>query len=116
MDDLISELGAGETPCVRVYNKCDAFSGELPHGENVVCLSAKTGEGAAALLQTLSRILESGKKRAQLLIPYTDNAAFEALRRDGAIETSDYREDGIFVEAVVRPELWPRVREYEKKD
>lgn len=116
VDDLIAELGAGETPCVRIYNKCDAFSGELPHGENVVCLSAKTGEGAAALLQTLSRILESGKKRAQPSSPTRTTPPLKRFWRDGAIETSDYREDGIFVEAVVRPELWPRVRDYEIKD
>ena len=113
VDELIAELGAAETPCIRVYNKCDVFSGELPHGENIVCISAKTGEGAAELLKTLSVLLESGKKRARLLIPYTDNAAFEALRRDGALVTSDYRENGIYVDAVIRPELWPRVRDYE---
>lgn len=116
VDELIAELGAAETPCIRVFNKCDVFAGELPHGNNIVCISAKTGEGTADLLSLLSKLLESGKKRAKLLLPYTDSAAFEALRRAGAIETSDYREDGIFVEAVVRPELWPRVRDYEIKN
>ena len=116
VDGLIAELGAAETPCTRVYNKCDAYTGELVHGENTVCISAKTGEGTAALLQALSVILEKGKKRACLLIPYTDNAAFEALRRDGTLVASDYRESGIYVEAVVRPELWLRVRDYEVKE
>jgi len=113
VEALIEELGAAETPCIRVYNKCDAFAGELPHGQNVVCISAKTGEGAAALLETLSNLLESGKKKAALLIPYTDTGLVETLRREGAVVESEYTDEGVRVKAVVRPELWPRVRDYE---
>jgi GTP-binding protein HflX len=51
VDRLIDELGAAQTPCIRVYNKCDAYLGILPHGENVVCISARTGEGTAELLE-----------------------------------------------------------------
>ena len=115
VDALISELGASETPCIRVFNKCDAYAGELMRGDDIVCISAKTGEGTGELLKALSALLERGKKRVRLLIPYTDSAAFEALRRESAIVASEYRETGIFVEAVLRPELWSRVRDYESK-
>ena len=116
VDGLIAELGASETPCIRVYNKCDAYAGELPRGESLVCLSARTGEGAAALLQMLSVFLESGKKNADLLIPYADAGLVEALRREGALVSIEYTDEGIRVHAVVRPELWPRVRDYEVKE
>lgn len=115
VDALISELGASETPCIRVFNKCDAYAGELMRGDNIVCISAKTGEGTGELLKALSALLERGKKRVRLLIPYTDSAAFEALQHESAIAASEYRENGIFVEAVLRPELWSRVRDYESK-
>lgn len=116
VDGLIAELGASETPCIRVYNKCDAYAGELPRGENIVCISAKTGEGTAALLQILSVLLESGKKNADLLIPYADAGLVEVLRREGALVSSEYTDEGIRMRAVVRPELWPRVRDYEVKE
>ncbi|MCD8160805.1 MAG: GTPase HflX, partial [Clostridiales bacterium] len=56
VDKLVRELGAQETPCVRVLNKCDRFVDShgapelLPHGEGIVRVSAKTGEGMDDLL------------------------------------------------------------------
>ena len=32
VEDLIVKLGAGTTPCIRVYNKCDRYLGVLPRG------------------------------------------------------------------------------------
>lgn len=112
VDDLIDQLGAAHTPCIRVFNKCDAFCGELPHGENIVCISAKTGEGAAELLATLSRLLENGKKTVELLLPYSEAGILEFLHREGSVLSSEYLENGIEVKAVIRPELWGKVRNF----
>jgi len=114
VDALITELGASHTPCIRVFNKCDRFSGELPHGENIVCISAKTGEGSSALLSSISHILESGKTKVELLLPYSQAGILELLHREGAVVSSEYTEDGIKVSAVIRPEMWGRVREFAK--
>ena len=112
VDELIVQLGAEKTPCIRVFNKCDEISDELPHGIGTVCISAKTGEGVPELLTKISEILESGKKRLKLLLPYSDAGVLEMLRREGAVLSSDYTEDGIRVNAVIRPELWSRVRTF----
>lgn len=114
VDGLIEELGASHTPCIRVFNKCDRFSGELPHGENIVCISAITGEGIPELRRAIARVLESGKKRVELLLPYNEAGILELLHREGAVVSSEYTEDGIEVQAVIRPELWGRVREFVK--
>ena len=60
-DKLIEELGAGSTPILRIYNKCDALPAFslLPHTRDGVCISARTGEGVDDLLQ---RITEELKK------------------------------------------------------
>ena len=99
-----------------MFNKCDLFFGELPRGENTVCMSAKTGEGAAALLSKLSDILESGKKKLNLLLPYEQSSILEMLHREGAVIESEYAEDGINVKAHIRPELWGRVRDFVRND
>lgn len=112
VEELIEELGASQTPCVRVFNKCDTFFGELPHGENIVCISAKTGEGTAELLDELSRILESGKKKVELMLPYSNAGILELLHREGAVISSEYVDDGIRISAVIRPELWGKVRNF----
>jgi len=112
VDALIDQLGASKTPCIRVFNKCDAFSGLLPHGENIVCMSAKTGEGAAELLAALSRQLENGKRRVELLLPYAEAGVLEFLHREGSVLSTEYVENGIRVGAVIRPELWGKVRDF----
>jgi len=112
VEALIAELGAAQTPCLRVYNKCDTFSGELPRERDCVCVSARTGEGCDALLRALTEKLGQGKHRVRLRLPYDKGNLLELLRREAAVLSVEYAEDGIAVEAVVKPELWGRVREY----
>jgi GTP-binding protein HflX len=112
VDSLIRQLGAEGTPQLRVYNKCDAYLGILPHGEDVVCISAKSGEGADVLVQKLSQMLDRGKRHVQLLLPYSAAGLLDTLKREAAVQYLEYRDDGIEVEAVVQPELFGRVRRY----
>ena len=112
VDGLIRQLGAEATPCIRVYNKCDRYFGILPHGENTVCISAKSGEGTAELLQALSQLLDRGRKRVKLLIPYRDAGLMDSLQREAAVLRIDYTDAGIKAEAVVPPELFGRVKAY----
>lgn len=116
VDDLIIRLGAEQTPCIRVFNKCDAFFGELPRGKDIVCVSAKTGEGVPALLEAAAKILESGKKRLFLKIPYSRSSLLDELFSEGAVLSSEYTEDGIEAHVVVKPELWARVKDLAEED
>jgi len=112
VDELIRQLGAEGTPCLRVYNKCDAYFGILPHGEDVVCISAKSGEGADALLLRLSQLLDRGKKRVALRLPYAAAGLLDTLQREAAVLRTEYTDEGVEVEAVVPPELFGRLRAY----
>ena len=112
VDELIRQLGAEGTPCLRIYNKCDKYLGILPHGEDVVCLSAKTGEGAADLVQKLSQLLDRGKRRVKLLLPYAAAGLLDSLNREAAVLSTEYTEAGVEVEAIVPPELFGRVKPY----
>lgn len=112
VEELIDQLGAGATPCVRVYNKCDRYLGELPRGENTVCLSARTGEGTAELIRTIAAILGRESRRVTLRLPYDRGGVLETLRREAALTGIDYREDCVEVKATVKTELWGLVRDY----
>ena len=112
VDDLIRQLGAEGTPCLRVFNKCDAYFGILPHGEDVVCISAKSGEGADVLVEKLSVLLDRGKKHLTLEIPYASAGLLDSLNREAAVLNTEYTESGIRVEAVVPPELFGRVKAF----
>ena len=112
VDELIRQLGAEKTPCIRVFNKCDAFFGILPHGEDIVCISARSGEGAAELTKKLSDMLDRGKRHVTLKIPYAAAGIMDALNRDAQLIKTDYTDEGIEVEAVVPPELFGKVKTY----
>ncbi len=112
VDALIRQLGAESTPQLRVYNKCDRYFGILPHGEDAVCISARSGEGADVLVRKLSQMLDRGKRRVHLLLPYSAAAMLDTLKREAAVQYLEYRDDGIELDAVVQPELFGRVRQY----
>ena len=83
--ELIDQLGAAHTPCIRVFNKCDAYLGILPHGENIVCISARSGEGAAELTECVRAILGRADHHVTLLLPYAQGALLETLHRNCAV-------------------------------
>ena len=112
VDDLIERLGAGQTPRIMVYNKCDKFIGDLPHGEDVVCVSARTGEGAEALTEKIAAILGRQSRRVHLSVPYAKSGLLDTLRREAAVLSVEYTEHGVESEVVVKPELWGLVRSY----
>ena len=111
---LIDELGASSTPVIDVYNKADAcpVPSMIPRGDTAVAISAKTGEGTDVLTDKIAEILGRGKKRVSLKIPYSDAGLADLLHSQAEITELDYREDCIQVEAVIKPELWGRVRAY----
>ncbi len=112
VNELIAQLGAQATPCLRVFNKCDAYIGILPHGEDVVCISAKSGEGADMLVKKLSDMLDRGKRQVRLRIPYSAAGVVDALNREAVVLKLEYGEEGIRAEALVPPELFGRVKAY----
>ena len=111
-EELIRQLGAETTPCLRVFNKCDAYIGILPHGEDMVCIYAKSGEGAAELVAKLARMLDKGKKRVKLKIPYAASALVDSLNREAVIHSLEYTDEGIEAEVTVAPALFGRVKAY----
>ena len=112
VDALIRQLGAEATPCLRVYNKCDAYFGVLPHGEDAVCLSARSGEGTDTLVKKLSEMLDRGKRRVTLRLPYAEGALVDLLSREGAVLRLEYTEAGVECEAVVTPALLGKVKAF----
>ena len=112
VDDLIRELGAEQTPCLRVYNKSDLFWGDIrPHGEDTVNISAKTGEGLDELLRAIDKRLDKGTRRVTLHIPYDKAGLLDTLYREAKVEAVEYGET-IDVQAVCNPRAIGLVKPY----
>ena len=112
VDRLIQELGAAGTPRLEVFNKCDKFVGDiLPHGEDMVSVSAKTGAGLDALLAAIGRRLDAGARRVELRLPYGKGGLLDQLYREARVEKVDYGET-IEVTAVCTPRTLGQMAEY----
>ena len=112
VESLIRQLGAEQTPCIRVFNKCDLYMGILPHGEDVVCISAKTGEGTADLVEKLASLLDRGKRRVHLSVPYPNAGITDLLNREAILENMEYTDTSIEIDAVVTPDVFGRVKQF----
>ena len=112
VDELIVQLGAESTPRLRVFNKCDRYFGILPHGEDVVCISAKSGEGADALTGKLSELLGRGKRSVTLHIPYAQAGLMDLLQREAAVTDTEYTDEAIVARVVVPAALLGRVKDF----
>ncbi len=102
---LLEELNAADKPVLYVYNKCDLMpdfpTNGFKRGENKVYISAEKKYGLDIFLEALSEIIAKGKTRHVLHFSYTEQGKLNTLHEDAVIENVDYREDGVYVTAVL---------------
>ena len=112
VESLIYELGASETPRIDVFNKCDRYSGDiLPHGEDIVTVSAKTGEGLDRLRSMIGDRLDAGAHRVTLSLPYDKSGLLDTLYKEAKVESVEYGET-ILVTAVCTPKLLGQMSQF----
>jgi len=112
VEKLIMELGAAQTPRIDVFNKSDLYVGDIvPHGEDIVSISAKTGAGLDELLKKIGDRLDTGAHRVVLHIPYDQGGVLDMLHREAKVERVDYGE-AIEVEAVCTPIQLGRLKDF----
>ena len=112
VEKLIAELGAEQTPRIDVFNKCDKCPAEiLPHGADIVSISAKTGQGLDELLEKIGGHLDTGACLVELSIPYDTGGLVDLLHREAKVEQVDYGET-IQVTAVCTPVQLGRLKDY----
>ncbi len=113
VEHLIHELGADQLPRIDVFNKSDLVGvGEImPHGENIVSISARTGEGVDKLLELIAKRLDKGARRVVLHLPYDKGGLLDALYREAKVESVEYK-DTIEVTAVCTPRLLGQLEPY----
>ncbi|MEY4301009.1 MAG: hypothetical protein RJA30_160, partial [Actinomycetota bacterium] len=108
--EVISEVGAHDVPELIVFNKIDladqtqrmALRGMAPDS---VAVSARTGEGIAELLQVIESRLPQPDVLTESLIPYERGDLVSKLHLSGRILALEYRDEGTYVKAFVKPEL-----------
>lgn len=114
---LIAQLAKPETPVLRCYNKADLVSpADIPVGEDVVALSARSGAGCQELLQAIERALNHARHHVVMTLPYSMGGQVETLHNNARVIGVEYSAEGIVVEAVLDDILYGRLRDYVTKE
>ena len=117
VDRLIKKLAKPETPVLEVYNKADlVYPEDLPHGDNIVPISAKKGMNMDGLLKAIETALAHARHHVIVVLPYSMGGMVETLHNNAQVLNVDYTDKGILVDAVVDPILYGRLKEYITKE
>ncbi|MBT8457916.1 MAG: GTPase HflX [Rhodobacteraceae bacterium] len=101
---ILAELGVDETvPLLEMWNKIDvvppeeraALENRANRDENVLTLSALTGEGLDQALATISERLEGERRDEVVVLPYSDGRGRAWLFEQGVVKDERQQEDGI---------------------
>ncbi|MEG0133174.1 MAG: GTPase HflX [Clostridium sp.] len=101
VEEVLSELGAGDKPTVLVLNKIDNSNEELLNSlkerfknYKILEVSAKHKTNFEELLSTCTEILPYKLKLFKVLVPYSDSSAVAYLHRNAMVESEEYVEEG----------------------
>ncbi len=119
VEQVLGVLGLNEEdspPRLEVWNKIDALSrldrseieGESDRRDDVVAVSALTGEGVDVLRDEISRLLHSGAQTHIVRIPVADGGRLAWLHARGEIVDQQVVEDDTVVTVKLSPENWAR--------
>lgn len=115
--ETLKSLGAEGKPQIIVYNKCDLINSYLlPATKNTVKISALKGIGINALLETICKNMPKDKKRVLLLLPFSEGALAEEIRKTSRVIFEEYRANGIFMDAWVDTDIMYKLIDYITED
>ncbi|HET9354371.1 MAG TPA: GTPase HflX, partial [Sphingomicrobium sp.] len=117
VEEVLSSLGLaeeGSPPRLEVWNKLDLLSteergellGEAARREDVVGVSALTGEGVDALRETISRLLHAGSRTHHVRLNAGDGPRIAWLHARGEVLEQRAEGDQLHLEVKLSPENW----------
>ncbi len=114
VNELLNSLGALNKPVILVLNKADVASPQSripilnPYGP--ICeVSAGTGLGLEALLETIAQSLPQQEIKLELLVPYSEGWVIPYLHQNGKVLEEEYTEKGTLVKAEVKKDKMAKV-------
>jgi GTP-binding protein HflX len=120
VEAVLSEIGVPvETPQLEIWNKLDLLDdqaredalAEAARRDDVVALSALTGEGMDVLIRTLSEKLTQGHQRYSLTLDPADGAAAAWLHQHGEVLHQSAQDDKATYEVRMSPKDFDRFNE-----
>ena len=117
VDSLIEKLAKPGTKVLRCYNKADLVPAEdIPIGEDVVKISAATGQGMEELLKAIEAALGHSRHHVIVTLPYSMGGMVDTLHSGAQVLKVEYTGEGIVVETVLDPILYGKLKQYITKE
>ena len=117
VEKLIDKLAKPGTPVLQCYNKADLVSREdIPVGEDVVAMSARSGQGMDALLKAIENALGHSRHHVVVTLPYSMGGMVDTLHSSAQVLNVDYTAEGIAVETILDPILYGKLKDYITKE
>jgi GTP-binding protein HflX len=117
VDEVLEEIGAGDSPRLLAYNKIDLLDAEqrrdlLVGDTDAIAISAETGEGLEALRERIEAAFSETLEPVELLLPYSQGDRLSELHGlAGDLERED-RAEGVLVRARIPAALSHRFSEF----
>ena len=119
VEEVLSSLGLAEEdspPRLEVWNKVDLLEagehkellGEAARRDDVVAVSALTGEGVDGLRDTISHLLHSGSQTHHIRLHAGDGERIAWLHARGEVIEQQGDGDQLHIEVKLSPENWAR--------
>ena len=107
--DTLNRLKCIGKPVITAFNKIDKIDtgSEEPvilkdlRADYTVKISAKYGESLDELTALIEKVLSESKVLIEKIIPYSDGAYLNQIRKFGQIVEEEYRADGTYIKAYV---------------
>lgn len=106
--ETLRQLEIEDKPVITVFNKVDRLE-QVPvlkdlKAEATVFVSAKKGTGIPSLLQAIEDKIKENQVLVETVLSYRHAGLLADIRTHGQLLEEDYREDGIFIRAYLRPQ------------
>ena len=113
-EQLISELGANELPKIYVFNKCDRGMTEKLNSRDKmeVYISALNGDGLKELESYMYQVINENKHLYKIVLPMDKLSFVDYLYKNASVNNVEYREDGVYIEAVLDKKTKCMVEEF----
>lgn len=100
-DSVLKELHCDDIPQLTVYNKCDKLNA-VSFDSDCILTSAKTGMGLDKLLIEIDKAVSARTRSIKILLPYDKLAIASIIRTSGTVLQEDFRDDGVYYEAIIK--------------
>ena len=119
--ETLRKLEVGDKKIVTAFNKIDICESENTLkdlvADRTVKISAKPGDGIENMLDVISEVIADGKKLLDKVFGYDEASVVASVRKYGQIVEEEYRNEGIYIKALIPKEyMYLFVKEEKKKE